>query len=394
MISRLIRSPRWLAVGSGLAIAAAVAVAQRPDAFRSTTFESRQATVVENSKIQLQVLDRGGAFVSFTLNDDPEKLNPLWNPAALARERNIPQRFGDSLGHFVCVDGFGPSSKEEQAAGLSGHGEAHRQPWQRLSATNSGGLQQIEWRASLPLVQETFTRRLELVEGEQVVYVDSTLESQLAFDRPANWAEHATIGYPFLKPQVTVVDASVGRCQTRPHQNIPRNRTLLGGQEFTYPVAPLQAGGTRDLRAVPAPPDSMDHTGCALDPGRRLAFVTAINTESRLMLGYVFRREEYPWLQEWLNYPSNLALTRGLEFGTQPYDVSRRQTVEMGTLFGVPTFKWLPAKGKLSSRFLMFLTKVPAGFTKVDDVRHENGQLIIEDRQSKQTVALKASRPL
>jgi hypothetical protein len=131
-----------------------------------------------------------------------------------------------------------------------------------------------------------------------------------------------------------------------------------------------------------------------VDPNRRLEFVTAINTESRLMLGYLYRREDYPWLQEWLNYPANLAMTRGLEFGTQPYDVSRRQTVEMGTLFGVPTFKWLPAKSKLSTRFLMFLTRVPAGFTKVDDVRHENGQLIIEDRQSKQTVMLKASRPL
>ena len=379
---------RWLVP---VAVAAAAALAQ---AQRSSTFEGREATVVENAKVQLQVLNRGGAFVSFTLNDDPRKLNPLWNPVAIARERKLPERFGDSIGHFVCVDGFGPSSKEEQAAGLAGHGEAHRQPWQRISASHTGGIQQVEWRAQLPLVQETFTRRVELVDGEQVVAVESTLESQLAFDRPANWAEHATIGYPFLKPLVTVVDASVGRCQTRPHQNIPSNRTLEGGREFTYPLAPLKSGGTVDLRAVPAKPDSLDHTGCAVDPNRRLAFVTALNTESRLLLGYVWRREEYPWLQEWLNFPANLAMSRGLEFGTQPYDVPRRQTVEMGSLFGVPTFKWLPAKSKLQTRFLMFLTRVPEGLTKVNDVRLENGQLIIEDRQSKQTVTLAASRPL
>ncbi len=391
MIHRLRLSTRLPKVAGSLFFALALSAVW---AQRQANIEGREATVVENSKLELQVLNRGGAFASITLKDDPQHQNPLWNPAAIAREHKIPARFGDSIGHFVCVDGFGPSSKEEQAAGLNGHGEAHRQPWERVSATNADGVQQITWRANLPLVQETFTRRVELVEGEQVVYVDSTLESQTAFDRPANWAEHATIGYPFLKPEVTVVDASVGRCQTRPHQNIPRNRTLLGGQEFTYPIAPLQAGGTRNLRSVPSKPDSMDHTGCAVDPTRRLEFVTAINTESRLMLGYLYRREDYPWLQEWLNYPANLALTRGLEFGTQPYDVSRRQTVEMGTLFGVPTFKWLPAKSKLSTRFLMFLTRVPAGFTKVDDVRQENGQLIIEDRQSKQSVMLKASRPL
>jgi hypothetical protein len=37
---------------------------------------------------------------------------------------------------------------------------------------------------------------------------------------------------------------------------------------------------------------------------------------------------------------------------------------------------------------------VPAGFTKVDDVRHENGELVIEDKKSGQTVRLKASLSL
>lgn len=371
---------------AGLGFIAITAFAQR-----SVPFEGLPATAVENDKVVLLVLNRGGAFVSLTLKDDPGKINPMWNPIRLARERGGPQRFGDSVGHFVCVDGFGPTSKEEQAAGLQGHGEAHRQPWERVSAGRSGKVQHVEWRAKLPLLLETFSRKLEIVDGEQVVYVDSTLENDLAFDRPINWAEHGTIGYPFLKPEVTVVDASVGRCETRPHQNTPPNRRLVSEQEFTYPNAPLKAGGTANLRTVPAKPDSMDHTGCLLDPSKRLAFVTAINLESRLMLGYVFRREEYPWLQEWMNYPSNLGLSRGLEFGTQPFDVSRRQTVEMGKLFGVPAFRWLPAKSKIGTRFLMFYARVPEGFAQVDDVRLEGSNLVIEDRKSRKTVTLGAS---
>lgn len=361
---------------------------------RAATFETRPATALENDKIELLTLNKGGAFVSLILKDDAEKMNPMWNPVALARMTNGPSRFGDSLGHFLCVDGFGPTSKEELAAGLQGHGEAHRQPWTLIAKGREGKKQQLSFQTRLPIVQEGLTRKLELVDGEQVVYVDSTLENELAFDRPINWAEHATIGYPFLAPGKTVVDASVSHCQTRPHNDTPPNRRLVSDKPFIYPQAPLKAGGLADLRQIPNPPDSMDHTGCTFDKSQRLGFVTAINLEKRLLLGYLVRREEYPWLQEWMNYPSNLALSRGLEFGTQPFDVSRRQTVEMGKMFDTPAFRWLPAKSKIGTRFLMFYTRVPAGFTQVDDVKQEGGELIITDSKSRQTVRLAASLPL
>jgi len=360
---------------------------------RATTFESRPATALENEKIELLTLNNGGAFVSLILKDDAAKMNPMWNPVALARMTNGPSRFGDSLGHFVCVDGFGPTSPEERAAGLQGHGEAHRQPWELVDKGRNGKLQQLTFKTRLPIVQEGFTRRIEVVDGEQVVYVESTLENELAFDRPINWAEHGTIGYPFLAPGKTVVDASVGKCMTRPNDGKPPHR-LVSGVPFVYPNAPLAKGGMTNLREIPNPPDSMDHSGCVFDPSRRLGFVTAINLEQRLLLGYLVRREEYPWLQEWMNYPSNMALSRGLEFGTQPFDVSRRETVDMGKLFDTPAFRWLPAKSKIGTRYLMFYTRVPSGFTQVDDVRQEGGQLIITDKKSGQTVRLAASLPL
>ncbi|HEU0121068.1 MAG TPA: hypothetical protein VFQ91_11135 [Bryobacteraceae bacterium] len=361
---------------------------------RAANFEGRPATALENDKIELLTLNKGGAFASLLLKSDAGKMNPMWNPIALARKSGGGGRFGDSIGHFLCVDGFGGTSKEEQAAGLQGHGEAHRQPWELISKGREGKKQHLTWTARLPLVHETLTRTVEVVDGEQVIYVDTTLESELAFDRPVNWAEHATIGYPFLAPGKTVVDASVGQCQTRPHQNMPPNRRLVSDKPFTYPSAPLKAGGMADLRQIPDPPDSMDHSGCVFDPSRRLAFVTAINLETRLLLGYLVRREEYPWIQEWMNYPSNLALARGLEFGTQPYDVPRRETIEMGSMFNTPTYRWLPAKSKIGSRFLMFYVQVPNGFQKVDDVQQVGGELVLTDKKSGQTVRLAASLPL
>ena len=344
---------------------------------RTVDWEGRPGVVLENDQLELITLTKGGAFVSLRLKSDAKKTNPMWDPIRMARETGGPSRFGESLGHFVCVDGFGPSSPEERKAGLEGHGEAHRQVWERTGGGRQGTAQTLEFKTTLPVVQETFRRKLSLVDGEQVVYVDSELESLVGFDRPVNWAEHATIGAPFLAPGKTVVETSAAQCQTRPHVQQPPNRRLVSGRDFAYPLAPTIAGPLRDVRLVPNPPDSMDHTACAMDPNRALGWVTAFNTDSRMMIGYLFRREEYPWLQEWLNFPSNGALSRGLEFGTQPYDVSRRDAVSRGTMFGVPTYRWLPAKGKIGSRFLMFWTVIPSGLTKVDDMRLEGGQVVI-----------------
>lgn len=356
---------------------------------RMTKFEDRDGYVVENDKLELVILSTGGAFASLTLKDDTAKMNPMWNPVKMAREAGLPSRFGASIGHFVCVDGFGPTSKEEAAAGFQGHGEAHRLPWEKTS----GGASEAAFKVTLPIVQEVFERKVKVNPGEQVVSVESTLSSLLAFDRPVNWAEHGTIGAPFLSPEVTVVDASVGRCETRPRESPRDIHRLEGAKEFTYPNAPAAKGGTVNLRTVPASPNSMDHTGCAFDPARRLVFVTAIHKPTGLLLGYLLRREEYPWLQEWMNYPANGTLARGLEFGTQPYDQPRRAMIDLGKMFGVPTFRWLPAKSTIGTKFLMFYTKAP-GLEQVTDVRLENGELVIEDAKSNKRLALKTSHTL
>jgi hypothetical protein len=131
-----------------------------------------------------------------------------------------------------------------------------------------------------------------------------------------------------------------------------------------------------------------------LDPARQLEWATALNPKRRLVLGYVFKREEYPWLQTWGNYPPTEKMSRGLEFATQPYDVPRRQVLSEGPLFGVPTYRWLPARSKIRTSFLMFYARVPEGFDKVDDVRLENGQIVVENRRTNRRVTLTASRPL
>ena len=80
-----------------------------------------------------------------------------------------------------------------------------------------------------------------------------------------------------------------------------------------------------------------------------------------------------------------------MEFGTQPFDVPRREAISTGTMFDTPTYRWLPAKSKITTRFIVFYSSVPEGLQKVDDVRMENGQIIVEDRAANKEVRLATS---
>ncbi len=94
-----------------------------------------------------------------------------------------------------------------------------------------------------------------------------------------------------------------------------------------------------------------------------------------------------------MHYPADGAYAWGLEFGMQPYDMTRAEIVALSPMFGTLTFRWLPAKSKLETRFLMFATKVPPGFEGVSDVRLENGKLVIEDETRAKRVTLDYSGP-
>ncbi|HXR77175.1 MAG TPA: hypothetical protein VN737_14450 [Bryobacteraceae bacterium] len=377
-------------------VLAFVAVAWSQGLLQNQTFEGYPAVVLSNSKLELTIMTKGSTLASVILADDSEKLNPLWNPMRMARELGRPVKFDGGAGLFVCVDGFGPVSPAERAAGLPGHGEAHTETF-AVHSERQGSSTSVTLAAKLPIVQEAFTRTFRVIDGENVVYVDSELENLMGFDRPVNWAEHATIGSPFLEPGVTVVDVSGSRSQTRPYSRAnfgDIERRLTSGQDFTWPMAPGLDGKLIDLRRTPEHPHFLDHAVTLLDPNRELEWVTAINPKKQLMIGYVFKRADYPWLQYWGDYPPTQKMARGMEFATQPYDVPRREAISTGKMFDTPTYRWLPAKSKIRTRFLLFYIGVPEGFNKVDDVTMKNGQIVITDRSAKKQVTLAAAEKL
>jgi hypothetical protein len=382
---------------------------------RTGTLEGQDATILSNGRLELTVLTQGAGIASLVMTDKAERFSPLWNPIRLARETGRSDyQFTGMFGHFPCVDGFGQPSAEERAAGLPQHGEAHVT---KFKVTQDQGSNSFTLSATFPIVQETFTRTFRMVPGENVVYVDSQLENLLGFDRPVNWAEHATVSAPYVAAGKMMVFQSGMRSQNRPaaagqagqtgrggapattanqgRGNAPGNgRPLESGKDFTWPMAPGANGITVDMSSIPDNVPAGDHTTTLLDPTRRLEWLATLNTEKGLIYGYVIRREDYPWIQHWGNYPSLPGLVRGLEFGTQPYDVSRREVISKNSMFDTLMYRWLPAKSKIESHFVIFYARVPEGFRKVDEVTLEHGQITVEDRTNGKQITFVASRGL
>ena len=361
----------------------------------TTNFGGQPGTILSNGKLQIVVLTKGGSIASVVMSDDPEKLNPMWNTLGRGGD------FNGINGHFVAVDGFGQSSTEERAAGLGQHGEGHTLEY-KVKPERNGNISTLTLTGLMPIVQENFTRAYTVVDGENVVYVDSKLENLMGFDRPVNWAEHATIQAPFVEPGKLTFYISGTRSQNRPYAAAAAGggrgggtvRRIVSGADFTWPTSPGLDGNPVDMSVVPENPHYVDHTATLMDPVRRFEWVAALSSSRQSIYGYIFRREDYPWLQTWDNYPTVAGLVHGLEFGTQPYDLGRRIITDNGPLFGTPVWRWLPAKSTIESHFLLFYAHVPQGFTKVASLELQNGQIAIEDRTAQKKITLAASRGL
>lgn len=350
-------------------------------ALHAQSFQGRPAFSLGNDRLQATLLETGGSVVSLILKDDPGQLNPFWTPE---------RADSAAMGHFLCLDAFGPTSKEEQAAGLLFHGEAVRTRFEKLMQRSQDGVTTLTLSATLPLAHERVIRNYEMKQGENVLYVRTRVESQLGFDRPMVWAEDGILSSPFLERGVTFADISGSESRTRPYDKQGRRR-LPSDKSFTWPNAPLAAGGTADLRPIPAAGVSMDHTGTLADRSRKWAWTTVVNTRRRLIVGWVWRTADFPWVQNWENYAEN-SLARGLEFATQPFDIPRREAVAMSPLFGVPTFRWLPAKSAVETAFALFYAPVPEGFGGVRALDVEEGRIVLTGTGG-QRVVLAASLP-
>lgn len=326
------------------------------------TFRNRRARSIENGDLRVTVLEGGGHIAEVL--DKKSGVNPLWIPPWASIEpadyraghddvygAGVESRLlAGIMGHNLCLDIFGGPSAEEQAAGLQPHGEASVARYEL-----SGNATSMLAATLLGESQLRVERRLDV--QDRNVRVSESVENLSAADRPVGWTQHVTLGPPFLEHGGTEFRASATRSKTL-ESTFGSSDYLTPAAEFRWPEAPGLDGRPIDLRVYGSRERSSAFTTHLMDPARLAAFFVAFSPRARLAFGYVWRQTDFPWMGIWeenrsrAHRPWNgVTVTRGMEFGVSPFPESRRQMIDRGSLFNVPTYRWIPARTRVEVEY-------------------------------------------
>jgi hypothetical protein len=338
-----------------------------------TTFRGRRAHTIGTPDVRVTVLVEGGHIAEIA--DSRSGVSPLWippwptiEPSTYDRSKH-PGYGGDVeskllagiMGHNLCLDLFGGPSEAEAAAGLTVHGESSVARYEMES-----GAHEITQRAGFPMAQLRFERRLRVQPGSRVIRISETVENLTPLDRPIAWTQHVTLGPPFIVPGSTEFRAPATRSKVIETDFSDGKGYMKTAADFDWPHVPRIGGGTVDMRVYTSLPVSAAYSAHLMDPHREQAWFTAFSPQSKLAFGYAWKRSDFPWLGIWEENRSRdrapwngKTITRGMEFGASPMPETRRAMVERGSLFGVPGYRWLEAKRKVTADYCAFL--IPAG---------------------------------
>lgn len=379
-----------------------------------TRWNGREAYTLSNDRVQMVTLPGGGHISEFQFlaGTGLPTLNPLWVPPWKSieptqyRAAKHTRTYGTLsegkllsgiAGHNICLDNFGPPSEEEAEQGLSTHGEAPSSHWKkaRLRATPSEVGLTLEVR--LPVAGLKFSRQIRLRRGESVAYFTETVSNEKKADHLFHWAQHVTLGPPFIESDASRV--SLPGTRGRTHASAYGDVSLLASsRNFHWPLAPARTGGNIDLTQPLSQPGTGMLASVLLNARRSVAYVAALNQTHRLVIGYCFRRIDFPWVAIWeenkarTNAPWNgRAQTRGLEFSSTPTPTTRREAFANSPLFGTPTYSIIPAKGKKTVHYASFLAQVPEDFGWIRDIQTEKNEIILQGTGRRQSVRLAAA---
>lgn len=368
--------------------------------FKVEKFQGRQAYVLDNGVIRVSALRGGGhiAEIRFLTGDRLRTVNPMRVPhyPTIEPYEYDPARhdaiYGDGshrylssgyMGHLLCFPSFGPPSSDDEVKNMLGnHGEAPIVEWKQIKVDRAADRVTLWYAADLPRTHYKVERALTLRKGESAIHVEEWVENLASYDRPMNWVQHATFGPPFIEPGKTYYDVS----GTKGEVTSGASNSLQPGA-IQFPSGKTADGKTADLRVMQPTQGAGTYYVVRTDPGRAQGWFTMYHTGYPVLIGYVFPAADNPWIADWqenrrnaIKPWNNQVIARGIEFGSTPIAEGLRKSVERGTMYGTPTYRWIAGKQRLKTTWTAFLAEVPPGFSGVRDISAGGGKIRLVGR--------------
>lgn len=322
--------------------------------------------VLQNEACSATFHTMGGALIDFHLQS--AGINPLsffWDEGAKGKE-NIFFR-----GHFLCLGRWGDPSPGEASKGHIKHGNFNQLEWR--ATTN--GMHAI-LTAQSQLEGLNIEREVEIDASAAVLLVKESVQNTHTIGRLYNMMQHPTLAAPFIDAN-TMVDCNVTRGFDYAFEHY--NEIKFGN----WPQLTTYDGRSINLSNPERKYSSV--FSFIVNPSDEWGWITAFSPTHGTVLGYLWKRKDYPWMAHWLHFENGELLYRGLEFGTTGVHKPIKEIWErdMLQLLGEKTCCFIDA-GEIQQRsYVAFLFAVPEGFKGVQQVRLDGNAIAIIEKEAK-----------
>ncbi len=314
----------------------------------------------------------GGSIVDFQLVE--HGLNPLtWN---YPEKGELEPR---SMGHFICFDRLGHPSPQERKNGMPFHGEASHVVWRILSPpVKKDGTITAEMSCELPLGGMSVKRTMSLYENSPVLVVREEITNINKLGRIYNIVQHPSIAPPFLDESV-LVDSNaskgfwVGNPMPCPEEPVVYWPSIIYKEKLV------------DLRRLV---DNHDPgvVSFITAVGEEYGWITACNPGKGLLIGYIWKISDYPWIRIWRNVRNGKPFACGLEFGTTPLPLPFSDIITRGAIFDRSVYEYLDSEQSIVKSYVAFLSEIPLNYKGVRDIHYNNGEITIKEHGGNEAI--------
>ena len=283
---------------------------------------------IQNSKAILQVDLAGGAIIDFHLKEN--SINPLNFNFSHAQMPANNKKGAAYKGHFACIGRWGKPSKNEMQRGVPNHGQPGNLFWD-VQPNSNESLCKIS--VTSPIEGLEVNKTIKIDKTNPIIIVTEKIKNINSLGRLFNIVQHPTLSKPFLTNDI-VIDCNA---------DMGFNQLSLDDTKLNISKWPI--GKSPDIHKTNLSKPTKAHDSIfsfLVNKKFKLGWITAYSPSHQLMIGYIWRKADYPWINLWQKWIGTEIKYKGIEFGTTGVHKPFKEIImRHPKIFGENTFSYI-----------------------------------------------------
>jgi hypothetical protein len=326
---------------------------------------------LENDSTKLTVSIMGGSLVGF--QNKISMINPFNWKEADNLHTDIAKNGSLLQGQFLSIGRWNLPTPGESKLGMPSNGEPANN-WWKLESVKYG--KELKMNCEAPLDGFLVSRSITLSQSDPLFKVIETITNEFSIGRVCTVIQNLIFNTPFYDPSLILnCNASFGFTQD---WGLPDPSV----HEYKWPRAYIDTLkiSTMDISKFST---KFKYTS-SLIFSDTIGWITAYNPKLKLLLGYVWKTNDYPWLHIINEINFGKPDLHGISFGTiglsDKYSFENRITT---TFHKVKNFDFIDAKSSLIKQWYCFMIDIHDDFEQTLSIGFQNDRVSVKVSTSK-----------